>query len=150
MLLNYEPFHPAEASRLLGRFTAPGSATGRTAMPMDVHRLDDHVVVAFDLPGVDPDAIDVTVEGNALTVRAERTSRAGDDVTWIVAERPRGAFQRRLMLGRDLDPDRLTAAYHDGVLTLSVPVSERARPRRIAVGEGAASDDRQITEAPAL
>ena len=150
MLLNYEPFPSADASRLLDRFTAPGSATGRTAMPMDIHRLDDHVIVAFDLPGVDPDAIDVTVEGNALTVHAERTPRAGDDVTWIVAERPRGTYQRRLILGRDLDPDGLTAAYHDGVLTLTLPVSERAKPRRIAVGQGAASDDRQIIEPPAL
>ena len=76
MLLNYEPFSAADAFRLLDRFTAQGSAPGRTAMPMDVYRLGDDVVATFDLPGVDPGSIDVTVEGNALTVRAERTALA--------------------------------------------------------------------------
>jgi HSP20 family protein len=116
---------------------------------VDIRRLEDRVVAAFDLPGVDPGSIDVTVEGNALIVRAERTAPAGGDVDWIVAERPRGTYQRRLVLGRDLDLDRLTAAYRDGVLTITLPVAERAKPRRIAVGHGAASDDRQAIEAPA-
>lgn len=158
MLLNYEPFSAADAFRLLDRFTAQGSATGRSAMPMDVYRLGDHVVATFDLPGVDPGSIDVTVESNALTVRAERTTLADENADWIAAERPRGTFQRRLMLGRDLDPERLTAAYRDGVLTVTLPIAERAKPRRVAVDHdeshtevhgGVHAGDRQVIEAPA-
>jgi len=150
MLLNYEPFSPADAFRLLDRLTTPGSTTGHTAMAMDLYRLGDHVVAAFDLPGVDPGSIDVTVEGNELTVRAERTAFADQQADWIAAERPRGTYQRRLMLGRDLDPERLTAAYRDGVLTVTLPIAERAKPRRVAVDHDEAHEsDRQVIEAPA-
>ncbi len=101
-------------------------------MAMDVQRLDDHLIATFDLPGVDPGSIDVTVEGNSLTVRAER-SAPHEDGEWLCRERPRGGYSRRLMLGRDLDGERLTAAYHDGVLSITIPVAERAKPRRVAV-----------------
>ena len=154
MLLNYEPFSAADAFRILDRFSGQGSAPGRTAMPMDVYRLGDHVVATFDLPGVDPGSIDVTVEGNALTVRAERTTLVDENADWIAAERPRGTYQRRLMLGRDLDPDRLTAGYRDGVLTVTLPIAERAKPRRVAIDHDEAhtevhGGDRQVIEAPA-
>ena len=149
MLLNYEPFSAADAFRMLDRFTQSGSGTGHTAMPMDVYRLGDHVVAAFDLPGVDPGSIDVTVEGNALTVRAERTPLVDENVDWVAAERPRGTYQRRLMLGRDLDAERLSATYRDGVLTITLPIAERAKPRRIAVDHAADDGDRQVIEAPA-
>ena len=150
MLLNYEPFSTADAFRLLDRLTPSSSGTGRTAMPMDVYRLGDQVVATFDLPGVDPGSIDVTVEGNALTIRAERTALADENADWIAAERPRGTYQRRLMLGRDLDPDRLTADYRDGVLTVTLPIAERAKPRRVAVGhDDTSAADRKVIEAPA-
>jgi HSP20 family protein len=151
MLLNYEPFSPADAFHLLDRLTAPGSTNGRTVMPMDVYRLGDHVVAAFDLPGVDPGSVDVTVEGNALTVRAERTPLVDAGADWIAAERPRGTYQRRLMLGRDLDPDRLTAAYRDGVLTITLPIAERAKPRRVAIDHTTDEHgtEQQVLEAPA-
>src|SRR3712207_9366287 len=97
---------------------------------------------------VDPGSIDVTVEGTALTVRADRTALADDNVDWIATERPRGAYQRRLMLGRDLDPERLTAGYRDGVLTVTLPVAERAKPRRVAIDHEEARE-RQVIEAPA-
>jgi HSP20 family protein len=149
MLLNYEPFSP-DASRLLDRLTAAGSVTGRAAMPMDVYRHADHVVAAFDVPGVDPGSIDVTVEGNALTVRAERAAFPDGDADWIAAERPRGTYERRLLLGRELDVDRLSAACRDGVLTITLPVAERAKPRRVAIDhEEAREADRQVVEAPA-
>ena len=154
MLLNYEPFSAADAFRLLDRFSAAGPTTGRTAMPMDVYRLGDQVVATFDLPGVDPGSIDVTVEGNALTIRAERTAFADEHADWIAAERPRGTYQRRLMLGRDLDPERLAAAYRDGVLSVTLPIAERAKPRRVAIDhdethEEVHTEERQVIEAPA-
>lgn len=155
MLLNYEPFSASDAFRLLDRFTAQGSAPGRSGMPMDVYRLGDQVVATFDLPGVDPGSIDVTVEGNALTVRAQRTALADENADWIAAERPRGTYQRRLMLGRDLDPERLTAGYRDGVLTVTLPIAERAKPRRVTVDHDDTGDrqvdagNRQVIEAPA-
>jgi HSP20 family protein len=149
MLLNYEPFSPADAFRLLDRLATSGSTGGRTAMPMDLYRHGDEVVAAFDLPGVDPGSIDVTVEGNALTVRAERTALADEQADWIAAERPRGTYQRRLMLGRDLDTDRLTATYRDGVLSVTLPVADRAKPRRVAVDHAQQERDQQVIEAPA-
>ncbi|WP_214369997.1 Hsp20/alpha crystallin family protein [Pseudonocardia sp. H11422] len=132
MLLNYEPFASADTFRLLDRLVGSAARPARTGMPMDVYRLDDHFVATFDLPGVDPGSIDVTVEGNNLAVRAERSAphEAGD---WLVAERPRGTFSRQLMLGRGLDTDQLAATYRDGVLTVTIPVAERAKPRRIAI-----------------
>ncbi|MCF7547293.1 Hsp20/alpha crystallin family protein [Pseudonocardia sp. WMMC193] len=128
MLLNYEPF--TDAARLLDRVATQVGVPG--GMPMDIQRLDDHFVAAFDLPGVDPGSIDVTVESNALTVRAERsTPHEGGE--WLTRERPRGSFGRRLMLGRDLDTERLTATYRDGVLTITIPVTARAKPRRVEI-----------------
>jgi HSP20 family protein len=129
MLLNHEPF--ADAFRMLDRLAGPAPG----GMPMDIQRLDDRFLVSFDLPGVDPGSIDLTVAGPSLTVCAERTTRpAGGE--WLAAECPRGTFTRRLQLGRDLDTERLDAIYVDGVLTLSIPLAERARPRRIEVTHG--------------
>jgi HSP20 family protein len=129
MLLNYEPL--ADAFRMFDRAAGPAPA----GMPMDIQRLDDHLLVSFDLPGVDPGSIDLTVEGTSLTVRAERTT-PHDGGEWLASERPRGTFTRRLLLGRDLDTERLTATYRDGVLSLSIPVAERAKPRRIEIAHG--------------
>ena len=97
----------------------------------------------FDLPGVDPGSIDVTVERNVLSVRAERRlpRQPGDE--FVVAERPQGSFTRQLFLGETLDPDRLEAAYDQGVLTLTIPVAERAKPRRIEI-RGASSGPRVV------
>jgi HSP20 family protein len=89
-------------------------------------------VACFDLPGVDPGSIDLSVEGNTLTVHAERTAPA-DAGEWLVAERPRGRYSRQLTLGRDLDTEHLHASYVDGVLSLTIPVVERAKPRRIEI-----------------
>jgi HSP20 family protein len=128
VLLNYDPF---EAFRSLDRLTGRHGQAG-TGMPMDVYRAEDHFVASFDVPGVDPGSIDVSVDGNTLTVRAERTA-ASDVSDWLVAERPRGRYSRQLTLGRDLDTENLHASYVDGVLTLTIPVSERAKPRQITI-----------------
>ncbi len=100
---------------------------------MDLYRVGDHYVVAVDLPGVDPGSIDLSVEGTTLTVSAERSVPRLDGAEWSIAERPFGQYTRQLVLGRSLDVDAMEASYHDGVLTLSIPVAEKARARKITV-----------------
>jgi len=135
VLLNYDPFDPFRA---LERLAGPSRQQAPSGMPMDVHRAGDHFVAAFDLPGVDPGSIDVSVEGNALTVTAARTTPSGVG-DYLVSERPRGRYSRQLLLGRDLDTDRLHASYTDGVLTLTIPVAEKAKPRRIEIEHSGAT-----------
>lgn len=134
MLMRTDPF------RELERFTQqvfganPGTWSRPTAMPMDAYREGDEFVVSFDLPGVSPESIDVDVERNVLTVKAERRPAAtGDNVETQVSERPFGVFSRQLFLGETLDTDRISANYEAGVLTLKIPVAERAKPRKIQV-----------------
>ena len=109
-----------------------GTTNRPVAMPMDAWREGDRFVLEFDLPGVSPDSVDLDVERNVLTIRAERVANNGD---WqmLANERPRGAFSRQLVLGDNLDLDRIEAAYRDGVLRLVVPVAEKAKPRKIEV-----------------
>jgi len=146
MLMRTDPFR--ELDRLTQQvFGAPatGSWSRPTAMPMDAYRAGDRFVVAFDLPGVDPDGIDLDVERNVLTVKAERRpSVVGDDVEMQVAERPLGVFSRQLFLGDTLDAEHIDASYEAGVLTLRITVAERAKPRKIAV-TSSDSDHKQIS-----
>jgi HSP20 family protein len=131
MLMRFDPF------RELDRLT-DGALASRTSGPMgmDAYRHDGQVVVHFDLPGVDPDSIDVTVEKNQLTVRAERRWEPDEGVQVIASERPQGTFTRSLFLGEGLDTERIEADYDRGVLTVTVPVAEQAKPRKISVGKG--------------
>ncbi|GGR90092.1 hypothetical protein GCM10010169_37970 [Micromonospora fulviviridis] len=124
-----DPFR--EIDRLAEQFF--GTTARPAVMHLDAYRDGDYFYAAFDLPGVDPDSIDCTVERNVLTVRAERRRAAGDNVELVAAERPMGTFTRQLFLGDTLDTDKLEAGYENGVLTLRIPISERAKPRRIAV-----------------
>jgi HSP20 family protein len=131
MLMRFDPF------RELDRLTQQTFGPGRPApMPMDAYRDGDRFVVRFDLPGVDVGSIDLTVEKNVLTVAAERSwaRREGDE--WLVSERPQGHFSRQLFLGEGLGGDRVEAAYDNGVLTITVPVAEQAKPRRVEVSQG--------------
>ncbi len=129
MLMRYDPFR--DIDRLTQQLAGERRAS---AMPMDAYRENEHFVVQFDLPGVDPESIDLTVEKNALTVKADRSWQAGDGVEVLVAERPQGSFSRQLFLGEGLDPDRIEARYDQGVLTVTIPVAERAKARKIEVG----------------
>ncbi|WP_439658417.1 Hsp20/alpha crystallin family protein [Lentzea sp. HUAS TT2] len=133
MLMRTDPFR--ELDRLAQQvFTGPGTWSRPTAMPMDAYRAGDEFVVAFDLPGVSADAIELDVERNVLTVKAERRPTiTGDNVEMQVAERPLGVFSRQLFLGDTLDTERIQAAYDAGVLTLRIPVLEKAKPRKIAI-----------------
>jgi HSP20 family protein len=143
MLMRTDPFR--EFDRLTRQFfgTSPGTASEPTPMPMDAFRSGDEFVVALDLPGVDPEAIELDVERNVLTVKAERRPVAGQQAEMQVAERPFGTFSRQLFLGDTLDADRISAAYDAGVLTLRIPVVEEAKPRRIAV-KAAGNEQKQI------
>ncbi len=106
---------------------------GPRQMPMDLYRDGDHYVLATDLPGIDPGSVDIDVDGQLLTIRAERTLPTGDGVKWITREREAASFLRQLNLGQGIDTDRISATYSNGVLSVTIPVSEKARPRKIEV-----------------
>ena len=142
MLMRTDPFR--ELDRLTQQFFQPaGTWTRPASIPMDAYRDGDQFVVHFDLPGVDPQAVEVDVERNVLTVKVERRPVHGADVQMQVSERPLGVFSRQLFLGDSLDTDHIDAAYANGVLTLRIPIAERAKPRKIEVA--ADSEPRQIT-----
>ena len=128
LLRTTDPFRDFDrlTQQLLGTTNRPA------VMPMDAWREGDSFVIEFDLPGVTAETIDLDVERNVLTVRAERVARNGD---WemLASERPRGVFSRQLVLGDNLDLEQITAAYDGGVLRLTVPVAEKAKPRKIEV-----------------
>ncbi|GLZ28354.1 hypothetical protein Lesp02_05440 [Lentzea sp. NBRC 105346] len=133
MLMRTDPFR--ELDRLTQQvFGTPGTWSRPTAMPMDAYRAGEEFVVCFDLPGVTPDAIELDVERNVLTVKAERRPVTDDNVEMQVSERPLGVFSRQLFLGDTLDTDRIKANYDSGVLTLRIPIAEKAKPRKIEIG----------------
>lgn len=134
MLMRTDPF------RELDRLTQQvfGTAARPTAMPMDAYRTGDVFVVHFDLPGVAPETIDLDVERNVLTVRAERRRTAPEDAEPVISERPAGVSSRQLFLGETLDTEHVDATYDQGVLTLRIPISERAKPRKIQIAGGEA------------
>ncbi|WP_163507475.1 Hsp20/alpha crystallin family protein [Fodinicola acaciae] len=138
MLMRTDPFR--ELDRLTQQVLGTSGTWSRpNAMPMDAYRSGEEFVVAFDLPGVAPDAIELNVERNVLTVKAERRpAPVGDNVEMQVAERPLGVFSRQLFLGETLDTDNIQAHYDAGVLTLRIPVAEKAKPRKIAISHGTA------------
>ncbi|WP_125775731.1 Hsp20/alpha crystallin family protein [Antribacter gilvus] len=129
MATRWDPFQ--EMDRLFNSLAT--TTRDSAAMPMDLFRAGDHYVLALDLPGVDPGTIDVSVEDRTLTVRAERTARSGEDVQWLVRERPAGTYARQLTVGHGLALDKISASYADGVLSLTIPVSEEAKPRKVEV-----------------
>lgn len=135
MLMRTDPFRELDRLTQQAFGTAPGGTWARpTAMPMDAYRDGDEFVVCFDLPGVHADAIELDVERNVLTVKAERRSAPlGEHTEMQVSERPWGVFSRQLFLGDTLDTEHISATYDGGVLTLRIPVREQAKPRRIAV-----------------
>jgi len=131
MLMRTDPF------RELDRFAQQvlGTAARPAAMPMDAWREGEDFVVEFDLPGIDADSLDIDIERNVVTVRAERPG-VNPNREMLASERPRGVFSRQLVLGDNLDTDRIEASYREGVLSLRIPVAERAKPRKISIGRG--------------
>ncbi|MBD9726873.1 MULTISPECIES: Hsp20/alpha crystallin family protein [Streptomyces] len=138
MLMRTDPFR--ELDRLTQQLLNPTGTWSRpSAMPMDAYREGEEYVIALDLPGVSPDAIDVDVERNMLTVKAERRPvPKSDDVQMELSERPLGVFSRQVVLADTLDTEHIRADYDAGVLTLRIPIAERAKPRKVAIGGGTA------------
>jgi HSP20 family protein len=136
MLMRTDPFR--ELDRFAQQvFGTTGTWSRPTPMPMDAYRSGDEFVVIFDLPGVDPDAVELIVERNVLTVKAERRpTRSDQNVEMQVSERPLGVFSRQLFLGETLDSNQINATYEAGVLTLRIPVLEAAKPRKISISGG--------------
>jgi HSP20 family protein len=132
MLMRTDPF------RDLDRLTqqAFGTVARPAAMPMDAYRKGTDFYVHLDLPGVDPGSIDLEVEQNVLTIRAERPQVSPDGAELIVSERPSGSFSRQLFLGETLDAEGIAADFHAGVLTLTIPVREAAKPRKLSITSG--------------
>ncbi|GAA3064432.1 Hsp20/alpha crystallin family protein [Streptomyces goshikiensis] len=135
MLMRTDPFR--ELDRMTQQLMGPGTWSKPSVMPMDAYREGDEYVVAFDVPGVTADAIDIDVERNMLTVKAERRPTAKvDNVKMELSERPLGVFSRQIMLADTLDTERIQADYDAGVLTLRIPIAERAKPRKVSIGAG--------------
>ncbi|WP_456847078.1 Hsp20/alpha crystallin family protein [Cellulomonas sp. P5_C6] len=139
MATRFDPLQ--ELDRIFGQLVTAERSSA--TMPMDLYRAGDHYVLHMDLPGADPGTIDVNVEDRTLTIRAQRTGRPDEGVQWLAKERPVGTYARQLTVGRGLALDDISATYADGVLTLSIPVAEEAKPRRITVQHG--SDAAEIT-----
>lgn len=131
MLMRTDPF------RDLDRFAQQvlGTAARPAVMPMDAWREGEEFVVEFDMPGINPDSLDIDIERNVVTVRAERPA-VDPNREMLAAERSRGVFSRQLVLGENLDTDRIEASYSEGVLSLRIPVAEKAKPRKISVAHG--------------
>lgn len=142
MLMRTDPFR--DFDRLAQQLLGTGTTSRPAIMPMDAWREGETFVVEFDLPGIAADTLDLDVERNVLTVRAERPARNGD---WelLASERPKGLFSRQLVLGDNLDLERIEAAYDAGVLRLRIPVAEKAKPRKIQV-QGVSSSGHSAAE----
>jgi HSP20 family protein len=131
MLMRFDPFREFDR---IGQQLWGGARPA--VMPMDAYRHGEQFVVHFDLPGIDPNSIDLTVEKNVLTVSAERTWQPAEGQHYVVNERPHGKFSRQLFLGEGLDYDRISASYDHGVLTVTIPVAEAAKPRKVEIQAG--------------
>jgi HSP20 family protein len=137
MAMSFDPF--SELDRLTGDLLQ--FRPGPKFMPVDLYRDQDQYILTADLPGVDPGSVDVDVDGQLLTVRANRTAAAHENAKWLTQERPHGTYLRQFSLGDGVDSTRISASYDNGVLSVHIPVSEKAKPRKIQVTSAAKSDD---------
>lgn len=142
MAMKFDPFR--ELDRVAGALMDSGQ--GPRLMPMDLFREGDTYVMHADLPGIDPGSIDVDVDGQLLTIRAERTLGTGQDVKWLARERQSGSFLRQLNIGQGIDRDGIAASYDNGVLSVTIPVSERAKPRKIQIDSSARDETVTVSE----
>ncbi|MGK2882811.1 MAG: Hsp20/alpha crystallin family protein [Mycobacterium sp.] len=132
-MLRFDPFSDIDALTRSLLSSESGSNRSPRFMPMDLYKVEDHYVLTADLPGVDPGSVDVNVDNGTLTLTAHRSSRSEESVQWLANERFFGTYRRQLTLGDGIDTTGITATYENGVLTVSIPVAERAKPRRIEV-----------------
>jgi len=141
MAMSFDPF--GELDRLTGSLLQ--NRPGPRFMPVDLYRDGDRYVLSADLPGIDPGSVDIDVDGQLLTIRAQRTVSSADGAKWLVQERPAGSYLRQFSLGEGLDMEMISATYDNGVLSVIIPVSEKAKPRRIQV-QTAETAQRTLTE----
>jgi HSP20 family protein len=132
MAMSFDPF--SELDRLTGNLLQ--FRPGARFMPVDLYRDEEKYVLTADLPGIDPGSVDVDVDGQLLTIRAERTEGIHESVKWLSQERPYGSYLRQFNLGDGTDPERISASYDNGVLTVTIPIAERAKPRKIQIAAG--------------
>jgi HSP20 family protein len=130
MLMRFDPFREFDR---IGQFWGQARMP---VLPLDAYRSGDEFVVHVDVPGVDPDSIELTVERNVLVLKAERSWQPSEGAEVVTAERPQGSFTRQLFLGENLDVDHIAASYENGVLTLRIPVAQAAKPRRVEIQSG--------------
>ena len=135
-MLRFDPF--SDLDTLTRGLLSSQTGSNRTPrfMPMDLCKIDDHYVVTADLPGVDPGSVDVNVDNGTLTISAHRTARSDDSAQWLANERFFGSYRRQLSLGEGVDTAAISATYENGVLTVTIPMAERAKPRKIDVAHG--------------
>ncbi|MCU1545343.1 MAG: heat-shock protein Hsp20 [Homoserinimonas sp.] len=143
MAMMFDPFR--ELDRLAANLL--DSQQGPRFMPIDLYREADHYILHADLPGIDPGSVDVDVDGQVLTLRAERTPRSAEGGKWLAHERPSGSFLRQLNLGDGIDTAGISANYDNGVLSVMIPVSERAKPRKVEISSSAAPQKQQSVTA---
>jgi HSP20 family protein len=142
--LRFDPFRELDrfASEMMGAARAP------RLMPLDAYRHGENYVLHFDLPGIDTESLEVVAERNTLTVRATRSTDAPQEAQFVMAERPSGQYSRQIVMGDGLDLEAVSANYRDGVLTVTIPVKEQAKPRRIEIGRDS-SDGHKVIESVA-
>ncbi|MEO7123088.1 MAG: Hsp20/alpha crystallin family protein [Lacisediminihabitans sp.] len=136
MAMLFDPFRELDrvAANLLD------SRQGPRLMPIDLYRDGDHYILSADLPGIDPGSVDVDVDGQLLTIRAERTAHSNDGVKWLAHERPAGSFLRQLNLGDGIDNENISANYDNGVLSVMIPMSAKTKPRKVAITANGTSE----------
>ena len=132
MAMSFDPF--SEMDRLTSSLL--GVRQGPRFMPVDLYREGDRYILNADMPGIDPGLVDVDVDGQLLTIRAQRTAASADGAKWLAQERPSGSYLRQFSLGDGVDPEQISAHYDNGVLSVILPVSERAKPRKIEIHSG--------------
>ncbi|MFE0751657.1 Hsp20/alpha crystallin family protein [Gordonia sp. NPDC058843] len=133
-MLRFDPFSDMDAWTR-GMMTGSAAGTARTPrfMPLDLYKVEDHYLLVADLPGADPGSIDVSVDNGVLTLSARRSTPSDEGVQWLTSERFSGTYRRQLTLGDAIDSASISARYDNGVLTVTIPVAEKAKPRRIEV-----------------
>lgn len=129
MTMSFDPF--SELDRLTGSLLQ--FRPGPRFMPVDLYRERENYILTADLPGIDPGSVDVDVDGQLLTIRAQRTAATREGAKWLVQERPTGTYLRQFSLGEGIDTEKISATYDNGVLSVIVPVSEKAKPRKIEI-----------------
>lgn len=135
-MLRFDPFSDLDALTRAVLTGETGSNRSPRFMPMDLCKIDDHYVLTADLPGIDPGSVDVSVDNGTLTISARRTARSDESVQWLANERFFGTYRRQLSLGEGIDASAISATYENGVLTVTIPLAERAKPRKIEVARG--------------